>query len=186
MDASKPKVDGDSRQSSALRRRWRDPEFRARMAANARGRKHSEESKRKVAEAKRKWWASRTGEQLKNVKLKIGLSSKGRIQGGVLHPGWKGGRYISKRDGYVIVVVPFGTPGSKRSNGSQWNTSPVMMEHRYVMQQYLGRPLKPDENVHHKNGKKDDNRIENLMLVPHREHFEKHVCPHCGKEFFHQ
>jgi hypothetical protein len=67
------------------------------------------------------------------------------------HPGWKGSRRISD-DGYVILTI--WEDGERRE----------VREHRYVMEQHLGRRLLPEENVHHKHGDRQDNRLENLEL----------------------
>jgi hypothetical protein len=70
-------------------------------------------------------------------------------------PMWRGGR-VTRADGYVSVYVEE-EDGAKR----------YAPEHRVVMEKHLGRKLLPDENVHHKNGVKDDNRLENLEVWTH-------------------
>lgn len=47
-------------------------------------------------------------------------------------------------------------------------------EHRYLMEQALGRKLRKDEVVHHINGDKMDNRIENLQVMSWAEHNKLH------------
>jgi hypothetical protein len=80
------------------------------------------------------------------------------------------GRHVHP-SGYVWAYVPPGTPG-RGSNGR-------MLEHRKVMQIYLGRPLKKTETVHHMNGNRQDNRIENLELRI-GSHGVGATAPHCG------
>ena len=42
--------------------------------------------------------------------------------------------------------------------------------HRWIMEQHLGRKLSTSEDIHHLNGIKDDNRLENLSVIDHSEH----------------
>jgi hypothetical protein len=70
------------------------------------------------------------------------------------HGNWKGGRYVDNR-GYVMV---------KDRSHPNANANGQVSEHRIVMEQHLGRLLKKHESVHHKNGVRTDNRIQNLEL----------------------
>ena len=47
--------------------------------------------------------------------------------------------------------------------------------HRLVMQEHLGRTLQTHEHVHHRNGDRADNRLENLQLMEASEHMKEHM-----------
>jgi hypothetical protein len=47
--------------------------------------------------------------------------------------------------------------------------------HRLIMEEHIGRKLKPTEQVHHINGDKTDNRIENLEIMNTGEHLKLHA-----------
>jgi hypothetical protein len=69
------------------------------------------------------------------------------------HHKWKGGR--GTKGNYIEVYVS-DYPSA---------TKPIRTyEHIYVMAKHLGRPLQPEETVHHKNGIRNHNQIKNLEL----------------------
>lgn len=107
-----------------------------------------------------------------------------KIWQGENHPSWKTGTTL--RDGYRLIKQP------EHPNATK---SGYILEHRFVMSEHLGRPLLPGEIIHHKNGDKSDNRIENLEITNWTDHSREHrnshrpefgwnghgVCTRCGK-----
>lgn len=79
-----------------------------------------------------------------------------------IHYGKTKGKRLNKKwktsHGYIKVFVGKDHPLSD-CRGETY-------EHRLIMSQILGRPLTRFEHVHHKNGKKADNRPKNLELIP--------------------
>jgi len=84
------------------------------------------------------------------------------------HPSWKGG--IEDTEGYKVIIIHDHPFADKRGR---------VRLHRYIMEEYLGRYLQPDEIVHHINEIRDDNRIENLILLSNR---RKHNTIHHKKD----
>lgn len=77
-------------------------------------------------------------------------------------PHWKGGRTI--QGGYVYIYMP---DHPRAHNG-------YISEHRHVMEMHMGDLWDASLDVHHKNGDKQDNRIENLVALTHSEHLRLH------------
>lgn len=79
---------------------------------------------------------------------------------GALNPNWKGG--FRKSNGYIKILY---------KNHPRADRDGYVYQHILIMEKHLGRYLQPNiDDIHHINGIKDDNRIENLQLYSHREH----------------
>lgn len=83
------------------------------------------------------------------------------------NPTWKGGE--RKCNGYILTSVNPKNPFAKMRCYKSY-----VLEHRLVMAENLGRCLNPEEVVHHINEIRDDNRIENLVLMSNSEHTMLH------------
>lgn len=73
---------------------------------------------------------------------------------------WHGGKTIRK-DGYIMVKIPNDSPFYPMADRRGY-----VLEHRLVMAQKIGRCLEKWEIVHHLNSQRNDNRSENLDLLP--------------------
>jgi hypothetical protein len=89
------------------------------------------------------------------------------------HPHWKGGRGRANTAGYIARWVPADHPYA-----SMRNHKGRVPEHRLVVAEAIGRPLRKEETVHHINGVKHDNRLENLQLMS-RNHGPR-IMRRCG------
>lgn len=128
------------------------------------GFKHTEETKEKISN-------SQKGKHVSlETRKKLSIARKGhRLVG--RYENFKGIR--TRSDGYVQKYVP---------DHPFCTSDGYVMEHRLVMESHINRYLLPDEEVHHINGDKKDNRISNLHLfASKRDHMRFHMSERHGK-----
>jgi len=135
---------------SACRNRFHKPH---------KGHKHSDKSKRKMSKAhKGKHHSPKT--EFKKGQNPPHKGKKLPQISGNKHWNWKGGSFETK-SGYIMV---------KKPNHPNCQGRGYIFEHRLEMEKKIGRYLKKGEVVHHINGKRTDNRIENLKLYTNSKH----------------
>ena len=111
-------------------------------------------------------WKKRISEKTGEARRKMFKEGTLVAPRGDKHPCWKGGR-TKNNQGYFFLYAE-GHPHAQPTTGR-------VAEHRLVMEKKIGRYLTPDEEVHHINGIRDDNRIENLQLMDGGEHARLHA-----------
>lgn len=111
--------------------------------------------------------------QISRILRRNGVKIRGNHMSGKDNHNWKGGRTITDQ-GYVLVNPSDRFPTMQNRMG-------YIPEHRFVMAQYLERPLYQWETVHHIDGDKTNNSIENLQLrVGQHGKNQAYECSDCG------
>ena len=85
---------------------------------------------------------------------------------------WKGGKMLDGK-GYILIYCPEHPHAVNK----------YVPEHRLIIERALGRYLTKEEFVHHRNGIKDDNTLENLQIVTSILHYGEVECPKCKFKF---
>lgn len=119
--------------------------------------------KTKKSHLKRRKTCSRACGGVKKMDMYLGESNPNYGNRGELNPIYKGG-YVSNY-GYKMIKV--------RENPNAQKDGYVL-EHRLIMSEFLGRPLRADEHIHHIDGDKLNNDISNLMILSLSEHTRLH------------
>lgn len=119
----------------------------------------------KKSHYERRKTCSRQCDALRKQAIYKGKNNPNYGNRGDSNPLFKGGRRLSNY-GYWLVYKP--EHPNARPNG-------YIFEHRLIMSEVLGRPLEDWEHVHHKDGNKQNNNVENLMLVDDLTHKRIHA-----------
>lgn len=112
------------------------------------GKKHTDETRRKMSQKAKE----RATDEWKTKMLAINQKHT------------DGDTYIDSK-GYVMIYKP--TYEGSYANG-------FIAEHVYLMEQSIGRKLNKNEVVHHKDGNKRNNDMENLVLMTRSSHMKLH------------
>lgn len=124
--------------------------------------KMTEKVKRKISESNLGKHKRKGFHLSEETKRKLSDAQKGRFHIITQY----GGHKKKRSDGYIAVYCP---------NHPLANKDGYVMEHILVMEEAIGRYITREEVVHHKNHKRNDNRLDNLELMTFQEHARLHL-----------